>query len=73
MLQNGVEQKALGAPYLSGNPVLPSVVWFPGQRESDASVWLRGKTRLTLPDTPNTGVVLAALPSQNPYYVSRSS
>jgi 2-dehydropantoate 2-reductase len=61
ILQNGVEQKALVAPYLSGNPVLPSVVWFPAQRDPDASVWLRGKPRLTLPDTPNTGVVLAAL------------
>jgi 2-dehydropantoate 2-reductase len=60
-LQNGVEQKALFAPYLSGGPVLPSVVWFPAQREPDASVWLRGKPRLTLPDTPASSVVLAAL------------
>jgi len=61
MLQNGVEQTKLVARYLSGNPVLPSVVWFPAQRESDASVLLRGKPRLTLPDAPETGVVLAAL------------
>ncbi|MGH3638355.1 MAG: oxidoreductase, partial [Mycobacterium sp.] len=61
VLQNGVEQKALVAPYASGGPVLPSVVWFPAQRESDASVWLRGEPRLTLPDTPATSVVLAAL------------
>jgi 2-dehydropantoate 2-reductase len=61
VLQNGVEQKALVAPYLSGSPVLPSVVWFPAQRDLDASVWLRGEPRLTLPDTPDTGVVLAAL------------
>lgn len=61
VLQNGVEQKKLFAPYVSGNPVLPSVVWFPAQREPDASVWLRGKPRLTLPDTPETGMVLAAL------------
>ena len=61
VLQNGVEQKALFAPYLTGSPVLPSVVWFPAQREPDASVWLRSKARLTLPDTPETGVVLAAL------------
>lgn len=60
-LQNGVEQKKLFAPYLRGNPVLPSVVWFPAQREPDASVWLRSKPRLTLPDTPETHVVLAAL------------
>ena len=63
VLQNGVEQKSLFAPYLSGGPVLPSVVWFPAQREPDASVWLRGKARLTLPDTQATSVVLAALSS----------
>jgi 2-dehydropantoate 2-reductase len=61
VLQNGVEQKTLFAPYVSGGPVLPSVVWFPAQREPDGSVWLRGKARLTLPDTTATGVVLAAL------------
>jgi len=61
VLQNGVEQKTLVAPYLPGSPVLPSVVWFPAQREPDASVWLRGKARLTLPDTPVTSVVLTAL------------
>ncbi len=32
--------------------MLPSVVWFPAQREPDASVWLRAAPRLTLPDTP---------------------
>lgn len=61
VLQNGVEQKALFAPYLPGSPVLPSVVWFPAQREPDASVWLRGKARLTVPDTPESSVVLSAL------------
>ncbi|MET0452797.1 MAG: oxidoreductase [Mycobacterium sp.] len=61
VLQNGVEQEALVAPYSSGGPVLPSVVWFPAQREPDASVWLRGQARLTLPDTPASDVVLAAL------------
>jgi 2-dehydropantoate 2-reductase len=61
VLQNGVEQKARFAPYLSGATVLPSVVWFPAQREPDASVWLRGKPRLTLPDTPAAGAVLSAL------------
>lgn len=60
-LQNGVEQRALLAPHVPGSPVLPSVVWFPAQREGDASVWLRSKARLTLPDTPQTSVVLAAL------------
>lgn len=61
VLQNGVEQKTLFAPYLSDTTVLPSVVWFPAQRESDASVWLRAKPHLTLPDMPAAGVVLAAL------------
>ncbi|ARU87678.1 oxidoreductase [Pseudomonas sp. M30-35] len=61
VLQNGVEQKALIEPYLSGCPVLPAVVWFPAQREPDASVWLRAKARLTLPDTQATELVVKAL------------
>lgn len=61
VLQNGVEQKKLVAPYVPGSEVLPSVVWFPAQREADASVWLRGKARLTVPDTPYSNVVLSAL------------
>ncbi|ADU70216.1 oxidoreductase [Pantoea sp. At-9b] len=60
-LQNGVEQQAQLAPFVSGATVLPSVVWFPAQREPDASVWLRAKPRLTLPDTPQTDLVLTAL------------
>ncbi|MFP3607008.1 ketopantoate reductase C-terminal domain-containing protein, partial [Paraburkholderia sp. SIMBA_053] len=59
--QNGVEQKTLVAPHVPGSPVLPSVVWFPAQREPDASVWLRGKARITLPDTPESSLVLSAL------------
>ncbi|MNG70040.1 oxidoreductase [Serratia plymuthica] len=51
-LQNGVEQESLLEPYVNGAKVLPSVVWFPAQREPDASVWLRAKPRLTLPDVP---------------------
>jgi 2-dehydropantoate 2-reductase len=61
VLQNGVEQETLFAPYLSGSTVLPSVVWFPAQREPDHSVWLRADARITLPDTPATKLVLAAL------------
>lgn len=61
VLQNGVEQVELVGPYVAGGPVLPSVVWFPAQREPDASVWLRGQARLTVPDTPSTSMVLAAL------------
>ncbi|AOJ33738.1 oxidoreductase [Burkholderia metallica] len=61
VLQNGVEQKTLFAPYVPASTVLPSVVWFPAQRESDASVWLRGNARVTLPDTPESNVVVSAL------------
>ncbi|CAG9297628.1 oxidoreductase [Celerinatantimonas diazotrophica] len=60
-LQNGVEQKASLSPLTSGATVLPSVVWFPAQRQSDDSVWLRKKARLTLPDTPQTAIISNAL------------
>ena len=60
-LQNGVEQKAQLEPLVSGATVLPSVVWFPAQREPDASVWLRAKPRLTLPDLPGAERVQQAL------------
>ncbi len=61
VLQNGVEQEALVAPHVPGRPVLPSVVWFPAQVQSDGSVWLRGEAHLSLPDTPASDVVLQAL------------
>ena len=51
-LQNGVEQKTALAPYVNGATVLPSVVWFPVQRDPDASVRLRPKPLLMLPDVP---------------------
>ncbi|AHJ73655.1 oxidoreductase [Kosakonia sacchari] len=60
-LQNGVEQKSQLAPLVNGASVLPSVVWFPAQREPDASVWLRAKPRLTLPDVPQAKRVVKAL------------
>lgn len=60
-LQNGVEQKTQLEPYVNGAKVLPSVVWFPAQREPDASVWLRAKPRLTLPDVPHAKRVADAL------------
>ncbi len=41
--------------------MLPSVVWFPAQREPDASVWLRAQPRLTLPDVPQAKRVADAL------------
>ena len=60
-LQNGVEQKAQLEPWVNGATVLPSVVWFPAQREPDASVWLRAKPRLTLPEVPQAKRVVDAL------------
>ncbi|RYC48485.1 oxidoreductase [Pectobacterium zantedeschiae] len=60
-LQNGVEQKAQLEPWVNGATVLPSVVWFPAQREPDASVWLRAKPRLTLPDVPQAKRVIDSL------------
>ncbi|MFM2476423.1 oxidoreductase [Celerinatantimonas sp. MCCC 1A17872] len=60
-LQNGVEQKESLSPLSSGASVLPSVVWFPAQKEPDGSVWLRQKARLTLPDTPHTQIIADAL------------
>lgn len=60
-LQNGVEQKTQLEPYVNGAKVVPSVVWFPAQREPDASVWLRAKPRLTLPDVPQAKRVADAL------------
>lgn len=60
-LQNGVEQKAQLEPCVNGAKVLPSVVWFPAQREPDASVWLRARPRLTLPDLPEAKRVVDAL------------
>lgn len=60
-LQNGVEQESLLEPYVNGAKVLPSVVWFPAQREPDASVWLRAKPRLTLPDVPEAKAIADVL------------
>lgn len=60
-LQNGVEQKNQLESRVNGASILPSVVWFPAQREPDASVWLRVKPRLTLPDVPQAKRVVEAL------------
>jgi len=60
-LQNGVEQTDRLRPYVNGARVLPSVVWFPAQREPDASVRLRAKPRLTLPDVPQAKLISDAL------------
>ncbi|WP_434641569.1 oxidoreductase [Klebsiella sp. I138] len=61
VLQNGVEQQAQFASEVAGATVLPAVVWFPAQREPDASVWLRAEPRLTLPDLPSARLVQQAL------------
>jgi 2-dehydropantoate 2-reductase len=60
-LQNGVEQESVLASHLPGIRAIPSVVWFPAQAQSDGSVWLRGEPHLTLPDRPESRVVLDAL------------
>ncbi|WP_312229674.1 oxidoreductase [Pseudescherichia sp.] len=60
-LQNGVEQRTQLAPLVKSAEVLPSIVWFPAQREPDASVWLRATPRLTLPDVPQAKAVVDAL------------
>jgi 2-dehydropantoate 2-reductase len=60
-LQNGVEQQSLLAPYVNGATVLPSMVWFPAQREQVASVRLRATPRLTLPDAPQAQAIADAL------------
>lgn len=60
-LQNGVEQVEQLTPWVNGATVLPSVVWFPAQREPDASVWLRANPRLTLPDLPQAQLIVQAL------------
>jgi 2-dehydropantoate 2-reductase len=61
VLQNGVEQEAMVAPYVPGSPIVPTVVWFPAVAQPDGSVLLRGEPRLTLPEVPAAGVVAEAL------------
>lgn len=61
VLQNGVEQVSKVTPHVPGGPVLPAVVWFPAQAQPGGRVWLRSEPRLTVPDVPAAGVVLAAL------------
>ncbi len=61
VLQNGVEQVAMVGPLAHGAQVIPSVVWFPAQRQPDGSVWLRGQARLTLPTGTAADAVAALL------------
>ncbi len=61
VLQNGVEQLEKLAPHLPCGRLVPAVVWFPAQAQSDGSVRLRGDVRLSLPDAPASRVVAEAL------------
>ncbi len=61
VLQNGVEQQAALAPLLAAAQIVPAVVWFPAEAQPDGSVRLRGDARLTLPDSPSSERVRAAL------------
>jgi len=61
VLQNGVEQLERVTPHAPRGQIVPAVVWFPAQAQSDGSVRLRGDVRLTLPDTSASRVVAEAL------------
>lgn len=61
VLQNGIEQVERVGPYAPRARIVPAVVWFPAQAQSDGSVRLRGDARLTLPDTSAAHVVAEAL------------
>ncbi|CAM4313323.1 oxidoreductase [Bordetella muralis] len=61
VLQNGIEQVARVRSHAPGGRIVPAVVWFPAQAQSDGSVRLRGKARLTLPNTSAAHVVAQAL------------
>lgn len=58
VLQNGVEQRQQFAPLTGGATVLPSVVWFPAQREPAA----RWTWRLILPPLPGANCCRTRLP-----------
>lgn len=61
VLQNGVEQVERVGPHCPHAQVIPAVVWFPVQAQSDGSVRLRGDVRLTLPDMSASHIVVEAL------------
>ncbi len=61
VLQNGVEQVERVAAYSPRGRLVPAVVWFPAQAQSDGSVLLRGDVRVSLPDTLASCVVDDAL------------
>ncbi|WP_374625158.1 oxidoreductase [Pandoraea sp.] len=61
VLQNGIEQAERVSLHAPRGRIVPAVVWFPAQAQSDGSVRLRGDVRLTLPDTSAARVVAEAL------------
>lgn len=61
VLQNGVEQLERVTPHAPRGRIVPAVVWFPAQAQSDGSVRLRGDMRLSLPDTSDARLVVEAL------------
>jgi 2-dehydropantoate 2-reductase len=61
VLQNGIEQVERFAPHLHQGWIVPAIVWFPAQAQSDGSVALRGEVRLSLPDTPTSQCVSTTL------------
>lgn len=61
VLQNGIEQLERVGPHAPRGSLVPAVVWFPAQAQSDGSVRLRGDVRLTLPDTAASRVVAQVL------------
>lgn len=61
VLQNGVEQESIVRPYAGAARVIPAVVWFPSEPQPDGSIWLRDEAHVTLPDRPESRVVLDAL------------
>jgi 2-dehydropantoate 2-reductase len=61
LLQNGVEQLEKVALCATQARMVPAVVWFPAQAQTDGSVRLRGDARLSLPDIAASRVVAEAL------------
>jgi 2-dehydropantoate 2-reductase len=50
VLQNGIEQVELVAPFAGAATVVPCIVWCPAEGGPDGIVRLRGTPRLTVPD-----------------------
>lgn len=61
VLQNGLEQTELVAPFAPEACVVPAVVWFPATRESSGVIRLLGAARITIPDVVGADTVGTAL------------